>query len=209
MIRRTIALILALLLAAGCAAEEILYTVDVDLTNQVVTVYSVDDQSETGIVRQMICSSGGEGDETPMGEFVVDQFYPDERTEWYYIKGYEVYVQYVTRFNGPILFHSLPYFEKDVSTIDTEARSMLGEAVSHGCIRLRSEDSKWLALNCPDGTKVRVFESGVRDEHLRKQLLRRSYVAADWESYLHYLDADIAAGLTGVLEAQARQAALG
>lgn len=195
-----IALALAML---SCArAEEAFYAVEVNLGAQVVTVYRADDRSEAGIVRQMICSSGAPGteDETPCGEFTVEQHYPDERTEWYYIDQYEVYVQYVTRFNGPYLFHSLPYAEKDVATIDQDARSRLGTPASHGCIRLRSEDAKWLAQNCPDGTGVRVY-AGEADEELRARLLKRAYDAEDWNSYAEYRAADIPAGLTGALEA--------
>lgn len=185
------------------------YAVEVDLTNQIVTVYDAQGRGEADIARQMICSSGTPGgeDETPCGEFVVKQHYPDERSQWYYIDQYGVYVQYVTRFNGPYLFHSLPYFERDVSTIDAQARSQLGQPVSHGCIRLRSEDAKWLALNCPDGTPVRVFESEDVDEALRERLLRRGYDRQAWASYAEYQSAEIPAGLTGAVEEMMREQA--
>ena len=209
MLRRLCAWMLLLLAALSCARAEAEppYAVEVNLGSQCVTVYRADDRSEAGIVRQMICSSGPPGteDETPCGEFTVKQHYPDERTEWYYIKQYEVYVQYVTRFNGPYLFHSLPYAERDVSTVDREARSLLGTPASHGCIRLRSEDAKWLALNCPDGTPVRVY-AGEADDALRAQLLKRAYVADEWSSYRAYRDAAIPAGLTGAIEARAADA---
>lgn len=183
------------------------YVVEVDLTSQVVTVYDAGTHGEDNIVRQMICSSGMPGgeDATPCGDFVVKQHYPDERSQWYYIDQYGVYVQYVTRFNGPYLFHSLPYFEKSVASIDTLARSQLGQPVSHGCIRLRSEDAQWLALNCPDGTPVHVFESQKVDEELRTQLLKRGYDRSQWSSYDQYRTAEISPGLTGALEQLIRQ----
>lgn len=179
------------------------YAIDVNLAAQVVTVYAGDARDESAIVRQMVCSSGvpDSPDATPCGSFVVKQHYPDERGEWYYIEQYGVYVQYVTRFNGPYLFHSLPYFERDVASIDAEARSRLGTPASHGCIRLRSEDARWLAENCPDGTPVEV-RAGEANEALRLRLLRRGYDAGDWPSYRAYLDAEIHAGLTGALEAR-------
>ena len=195
-------LILALLMSCA-AAEEILYTVEVDLTNQITTVYRAEGREDGDIVRQMICSTGSGGeDATPLGEFETETHYPEERGEWYWIKQYKVYVQYPTRFNGPILFHSIPCAEKDTSTIDRQALSELGEPTSHGCVRLRAEDAKWIALNCIDGTTVRVYESEARDEALRSQLLQRSYVAEDWRSYDAYLSADLTAGLTGAVEAQ-------
>ena len=207
--KRMIALaMLALMLAAGCAAhakEEIRYAVEVDLTNQIVTVYDADGREAADIVRQMICSTGSGGaDATPKGKYKMKQHFPEERGEWYYIKQYGVYVRYPTRIHGPYLFHSIPYAEMDEATIDAEARSGLGEPVSHGCIRLRTEDAEWIAKNCPDGTSVRIFEGEERDDALREKLLRRSYVAEEWPFYSAYLAADIPAGLTGALEAALR-----
>lgn len=205
------ALILAALLfalaPAALAAKQAKspYGVDVDLTNQIVTVYAGDGRDEDDIVRQMICSAGSGGeDATPLGEFAMKQHYPEERGEWYYIKKYECYVQYPTRIHGTYMFHSLPYAEKDAATVDVQARSQLGEPVSHGCVRLRSEDAEWIAKNCPDGTVVRFYESGARNDALRTQLLRRSYVAEDWDSYQAYRSANIPAGLTGAIEAALR-----
>lgn len=204
--RRLIALaLIALALATGLARaqENSPYAVEVDLTNQIVTVYRAEGRDAGDIVRRMICSCGSGGeDATPPGEYVMKQHYASERTEWYYIKQYDCYVQYPTRFEGPYMFHSLPYAQKDVATIDKEARSQLGEPTSHGCVRLRSEDAEWIARNCPDGTTVRVYESGTRDEALRERLLRRTYAAEDWPFYSAYLAADIPSGLVGALEAR-------
>ena len=202
--RRILAIVAVLAALLGARAEEApRYAIDVNLAAQAVTVYDADNHSAAGIVRQMICSSGvpGTADETPCGEFTVKQHYPDERTEWYYIRKYQVYVQYVTRFNGPYLFHSIPYLEKDLATVDQQARSLLGTPASHGCIRLRSEDAKWIALNCPDGTPVTV-RAGEADEALRAQLVRRGYVRREWSSYEEYLCASLTGGLAGAIEAQ-------
>ena len=197
-----ILLALALLMGFAAAEEGILYAVEVDLTNQITTVYQIEGRENEHIVRQMICSTGSGGkDATPLGEFETETHYPEERGEWYWIKQYEVFVQYPTRFNGPILFHSIPYSDKDLSTIDRQALSELGEPTSHGCVRLRGEDAKWIALNCPDGTTVRVYESGERNEDLRAQLLQRTYDAEAWRSYEDYLSANLTAGLTGAVEA--------
>ena len=199
--RMMLALVALMLLVSCAAAEEILYAVEVDLANQITTVYKVDGREDADIVRQMICSTGTGGeDATPEGEFVMKQHYPEERGEWYWIKKYQVYVQYPTRFNGPILFHSIPFAQKDVSTIDEQALSELGSPTSHGCVRLRAEDAKWIAENCPDGTSVRVYDGAEVDESLRAQLLSRTYSAEDWPAYGDYLAADFSAGLTGAVE---------
>ena len=199
---RKLALVLLILgLLTGCAAAENLYAVEVDLTNQVTTVYRGEGREDGDIVRQMICSTGRGGeDATPLGEFVMKQHYPEERGEWYWIKQYEVYVHYPTRFNGPIMFHSIPYAQKDESTIDEQALNELGQPTSHGCVRLRSEDAMWIAQNCPDGTAVRVFEGEERDEFLRMALLRQTYSFEDWSSYADYRAAYAPGGLITAVE---------
>ena len=201
-IQRFALLTLALLMGFAVAEEEILYAVEVDLTNQITTVYRAEGRDDEHIVRQMICSTGSGGnDATPLGEFETETHYPEERGEWYWINQYKVYVQYPTRFTGPILFHSIPYAEMDTSTIDRQALSELGEPTSHGCVRLRAEDAKWIAENCVDGTPVRVYASSLRTEGLRAHLLLRTYDASAWRSYDAYLTADLTAGLTGAIEA--------
>lgn len=203
-IRRTCALLLAALLLGGAALAEDTYFIEVDITNQIVTVYYDAVRSEGGIVRQMICSTGA-NDCTPTGHFRLNQRNSAERTEWYAIPKYDCYVQYVTRIMDAYLFHSLPYREEDVETLDQEAAAQLGEPASHGCIRLRSEDAQWIAENCPNGTRVHIYHSGERDEFLRGRLLETSFsIEGQWFSYADYLGG--AGGLTGAIEAMlARQ----
>lgn len=203
-IKACLAALLALMLLPCAALAEDTYAIEVDITNQIVTIYHKEDRTEGGVVRQMICSTGsGEipEDATPQGEFELNQRYPNERSEWYAIPKYNCYVQYVTRIIDAYLFHSLPYAEKDLDTLDLEAAANLGEPVSHGCIRLRPEDAKWISDNCPNGTYVRIFESGERNELLRDLLKRETYSNEDhWFSYADFIAS--AGGLTAAVEAQ-------
>ena len=66
-LKRWIAMLLvaALLATAAPALAAPSYYVTVDLTNQIVTVYQAGNVSKSGIVRQMICSSGKSGTTTP------------------------------------------------------------------------------------------------------------------------------------------------
>lgn len=161
-----------------------LYSIDVDLTNQIVTVYRSSDMT---IVRQMICSTGT-GTRTPVGSFALEQTRPEDRTPWYYIGNYNCYVKYPTRIRGPILFHSLPYVSRDMRTIDREAVSQLGTRASHGCIRLRWQDAKWIAKNCTDGTPVRIYEGALPDNDLRGILLLEGYSAASGLTYRQFTE---------------------
>ena len=62
-LKRWIAMLLvaALLATAAPALAAPSYYVTVDLTNQIVTVYQAGNVSKSGIVRQMICSTGKKG----------------------------------------------------------------------------------------------------------------------------------------------------
>ena len=73
--------------------------------------------------------------------------------EWAKLVG-GVYGQYATRITGPILFHSVPYTQKDKSTLEYWEFDKLGTNASKGCVRLTVEDSKWIYDNCSSGTQV-------------------------------------------------------
>lgn len=161
-----------------------LYSIEVDLTNQIVTVYRSSDMT---IVRQMICSTGT-GTKTPVGSFALEQTRPEDRTPWYYIGNYNCYVKYPTRIRGPILFHSLPYMSPDMRTLDREAVGQLGTRASHGCIRLRWQDAKWIAKNCTDGTPVRIYEGALPDNDLRRILLLEGYSAASGLTHAQFTE---------------------
>ena len=149
------------------AVAESKYYIDVDVTNQYVTVYR---KSDNAIVRQMICSTGASGSSTPLGTFVMpNKRYSNERTEWYHTLG--VYVKYASRIYQGILFHSVPFSSRNEATLQQDAFNKLGSPASHGCIRLRVDDSKWIADNCPPGTVVRIFRSNSRNEIVRGVLL--------------------------------------
>lgn len=194
--RRILCFVLLIALLSGCALAASPYAIEVDITNQIVTVYRAEDMSEGGIVRQMICSTG-ENECTPVGRFTLNQRNSAERTKWYAIPTYDCYVQYVTRIIGGYLFHSLPYAEEDEATLDAEAAALLGTPASHGCIRLRPEDAEWIARNCPNGTPCHIYHSWEVDEGLRGLLLLHSYAeGGEWASY-----ADFAQGAGGLAAA--------
>lgn len=197
-LRRIWSAVLLIALISGGALAASPYAIEVDVTNQIVTVYRAEDMGDSGIVRQMICSTGV-NECTPVGHFTLNQRNSAERTEWYAIPAYDCYVQYVTRIIGGYLFHSLPYAEEDETTLDTEAAALLGTPASHGCIRLRPEDAKWIAKNCPNGTPCHIYHSRDVDEGLRGLLLMQSYAeGGEWESYADF--AQGAGGLTAAVQ---------
>lgn len=180
-----IALMLAMLLGFAAHAESDYY-IDVDIANQIVTVYGYGGgRTQDNIVRQMICSTGY-GTRTPTGTyFLPEKKYESERQEWYWFGEYEIYAKYATRISGPYLFHSI-LFPSTSSGPTWASSNALGFKASHGCVRLRVEDAKWIAENCPPGTCVHIFDDGEVDEDLR-QLLRNASFSADELDYADFL----------------------
>ncbi len=158
------------------------YYIEVDLASQITTVYRTADGS---VVRQMICSTGT-GRNTPRGAFRLAKSRDTDRAEWYWITDYRCFVKFPTRIQGHILFHSVPYVSRDMATVDNEAVKKLGFRASHGCIRLRWQDAKWIAMHCPDDTRIRIFTGTSRREALRALLLRRSFTGAGGMRYEEY-----------------------
>ena len=176
----TLTLLLTLSPTPNARAATILYSIGVDLTNQIVTVYDVDSGD---IVRQMICSSGAKGTPTRTGTFSMPQKRDrSERSLWYHFS-VGGFAHYATRVHEGYMFHSYLYNSKDESTLSHKTVAYLGVPVSHGCMRLRPDDAEWIAKNCPAGTKVKIYYSNERNEYLRSLMKVRSYNSETGESY--------------------------
>lgn len=122
--------------------------------NRALNCISIVQQQEDGTVipvKAMVCSCGREGHETPEGVFQTSDYY-----EWRKMVD-DTYGKYAVRFNGKILFHSVPYTEPSPDTLEWEEYNVLGENASLGCVRLSVEDAKWIYDNCKPGTMVVVY----------------------------------------------------
>lgn len=171
--------------SCACAADyNMPYYIDVDITNQIVTIYKTADNS---IVRQMLCSSGM-NDCTPKGTFyLMEKGRASERGEWTWFQQYQCWVKYATRIYKGYMFHSLPFAKKDESTMIEQMVKEFGMPTSHGCMRLRVDDARFIAKECLVGTRVRIYKSDTKDDELRELLRISSYVAADGMSYPEFL----------------------
>ena len=166
------------------ARAEMPYTITVDITNQIVTVYSTEDDT---VVRQMLCSTG-KYKPTPIGTFTLpEKRRRSERTEWYSFPVLDVWAKWATRIKDKILFHSITYDEPKNKAINKQAVERFGQPASHGCIRLLVEDAKWIAKNCLAGTKVKIYKSGKKDPELRAMLKLGTFTVDDGLSYKRYL----------------------
>jgi len=118
------------------------FRIKVDLTKQKVFVYYKDN-----LIKEMICSGGAEETPTPPGEFETS-----DKIKYSWVERFNVGAFYWTRFYKTYLFHSVPYDEKKEMIM--EEYEKLGSPVSHGCIRLKLEEAKWLYDKLPSGVKV-------------------------------------------------------
>lgn len=177
-LKRALSILLAMVFCLACmpaAHAKTRYAMTVDITNQIVTVYRYGSFDEDAIVRQMICSTGY-GNATPRGNFVMpEKKMAREREEWFYFGEYECYAKYASRIVGAILFHSVIY-GTTYSGPTYNSVHALGEKASHGCVRLKVADAKWVAENCLPGTQVRIFQTDEpRNEELRLLLKNCSF----------------------------------
>lgn len=169
------------------------YYIKVDIKNQITTVHRTKDNA---VVRQMICSTGT-GNNTPRGTFSITTRSSTDRKAWYWLYKYKCYVKYATRITGPILFHSIPYNSKNMNDIDKTALKKMGKKASHGCVRLYWEDAKWIAKNCGDGTKVKIFDNGSKKSTLKKLLKNEGYAIESGLTYAQYKASDYKTDIEG------------
>jgi len=121
------------------------FRIDVSLAEQKVMVYY-----QGNLLREMPCSGG-----TPQGPTPVGTFKTSQKIYYSWLPKYDVGAYYFIRFYGSYLFHSLP-FDKDGNLIQEEAEK-LGLPASHGCIRLKVEDARWLYETLPLGVEVNIY----------------------------------------------------
>ena len=115
------------------------------------TVYAKDGANGYIIpVKSFLVSTG---DDTPLGTFTTPEKY-----RWRLMIN-DVWTQYATRLGAglPILMHSIIYDQPDPYTVWASTYNELGRARSAGCIRLTTEDSKWIYDHCEVGTVVTVY----------------------------------------------------
>ncbi|MGI6182661.1 MAG: peptidoglycan-binding protein [Candidatus Fimadaptatus sp.] len=127
------------------------YKLIIDVSEQRVYVYKNEGGSYSKLVDKFICSTGKRETPTPLGTYRSTE----RINRWHYFRAYDCWAQYAYRIVGSYYFHSVIYNQKGGSPTSSSVRN-LGRRASHGCVRLKVEDAKWIYNNCPAGTTVVV-----------------------------------------------------
>lgn len=156
-LKRIIAMFLVVIMCIGCInmnsvdtkAASGTYWIKVNKQANVATAYKKSGKSWKP-VRAMLVSCGGKN--TPSGNYNTTAKY-----RWHTLQG-PSYGQYCTRIVGGILFHSVWYYQNgNKKSQAVKEFNKLGKTASHGCVRVSTEDAKWIYNNCKVGTKVTIY----------------------------------------------------
>lgn len=128
------------------------YSIHVNRKMNCVTVYTYDENGDYTIPVRAMVSSCGLNNGTILGEFSL--YF---KTEWLGLLN-NVSGHYVSGISGDYLFHSVPYHTSSSNTLETEEFNKLGTDASLGCVRLATADTKWIYDNCPNYTKIKIYD---------------------------------------------------
>ena len=129
------------------------YKLIVDVSDQRVYVMRWTGNAYEGKLDTFKCSTGKDDTPTPLGTYQATGKTGDE---WYWFKDFHCYARWAYHIVGGILFHSITYDEKKHANMSEDSLGYKG--ASHGCVRLKVKDAKWIYDNCPEGTTVVVQE---------------------------------------------------
>lgn len=95
------------------------------------------------LINSFTCSVGKSSTPTIRGHFTIGT------RGTYFVANNGVICKYFTQINGNYLFHSILY-DKNNNVVD----SRLGVNISHGCVRLDTENAKYIYDNVPSTTAI-------------------------------------------------------
>ena len=137
------------LFSEKAAPKPYTYRIEVSTQRQVVNIYERDMWGVYNLAHTFSCSTGLHNS-TPHGIFLGGK--PIHR--WHYFQKFNCWAQYSYEIRDDIMFHSVIYSSNNEGSLRSGSLYALGNPASHGCVRLKVEDAKWLFENCKKGTAV-------------------------------------------------------
>lgn len=114
-----------------------------DLRNKLTYIFVKGENGQWNLLYKWSCSVGKPSTPTITGTFYINGRKPYFGTDIYRVK-------YATRIKGGYYYHSILFNSQGTEIIN----DTLGEAISHGCIRLAVENAQWIYNNILDTTTV-------------------------------------------------------
>lgn len=137
------------------------YKIEIDLTNQICTVYGVySDKSVKGLMSEFI-SSARKGKTTPTGNFKIQGASGGRKAKYRTCKlsGGKTYAEFACRFTGAKMMHGVPWKARNTKGyVYKNEFNKLGSVASAGCVRMPIKLARYIYNNCPVGTPVIVFK---------------------------------------------------
>lgn len=133
--------------------------IDVDLTNQVTTIYAKYSDGSWKPFMSEFVSTARAGKTTPIGNWKIQ---PSGSKKAKYrtakMSSGKSYAEYLVRFKGAKCMHMVPYSTRNTSgKVSKSEFNKLGTPRSAGCVRMPAKMARYIYNNCPLGTPVRVF----------------------------------------------------
>lgn len=137
------------------------YRIEIDLTNQICTVYGVySDKSSKALMSEFI-SSARKGKTTPVGNFKIQGASGGRKAKYRTAKlsSGKTYAEYACRFTGAKMMHGVPWKARNTKGyVYKNEFNKLGSVASAGCVRMPIKLARYIYNNCPVGTPVKVFK---------------------------------------------------
>lgn len=136
------------------------YRIEVDLTNQICTVYGVYSNGSSKVLMSEFVSTAKKGKTTPVGNFKI-QSGNGKKAKYRTAKmsSGKSYAEYLCRFHGAKCMHTVPYSKRNTKGYVSKTEfNKLGTPASSGCVRMPYKLAKYIYEKCPVGTPVKVFK---------------------------------------------------
>lgn len=137
------------------------YRIEVDLTNQICTVYGVYSDKTSKALMSEFVSTAKKGCTTPVGNWKIQGASGGRKAKYRTaeMSGGGMFAEFLVRFHGGKCMHTVPYKKRQTTGhVNKGEFNKLGTPRSAGCVRMPWIMAKFIYENCPIGTPVKVFK---------------------------------------------------